>query len=53
MPTSEEHLRQDVGSLIAQLLVAGAILKSENDRLKAELARYTDQQRAPVDGAPA
>jgi hypothetical protein len=35
MATADEHLRQDVGSLLAQLLLQIALLKAEVDRLQA------------------
>lgn len=39
MATAEEHLRLDMGALITNLLFANAMLKSENDKLKATVTR--------------
>lgn len=36
--TAEEFLRADIGSLLTQLIFQAAVLKAENDTLKARIA---------------
>ena len=50
MSSAEDHLRQDVGAMIASLLFQIAMLKAELDRLKAEdeAPRGHTNERVPV-----
>ena len=43
MPSAEDYLKQDVGSLVASLLFQIAMLRAELDRAKAESARHDSQ----------
>jgi len=45
MPTQEEHLRQELGSVVAQLLIQNAMLKAEIDRLRLALAEHDVDHR--------
>ena len=38
--TAEDYLRQDVGAILANLLFQLAMVKAENDRLKAEVEAH-------------
>jgi hypothetical protein len=42
--TVEEYLRQDIGQLVASLVIQVAMLKAERDQLKQQLER--DQSTA-------
>jgi uncharacterized small protein (DUF1192 family) len=46
VPTAEEHLRQDTGNMIMQLMFQLAMLKAEADRLREDLARANATQDA-------
>jgi hypothetical protein len=45
--TADDFLRRDVGELIASLLFQLAVVKAENERLRAAC----DGPRVPADGA--
>jgi hypothetical protein len=47
MPTAEEYLRQDIGQMIASLLIQLAMVKAERDQLKQQ----TEREAAPQEHA--
>lgn len=49
--TAEEHLKRDVGALVANLLFQVAVLRAENEQLRASLASTAAPPIASANGA--
>jgi hypothetical protein len=45
--TAEEHLKQDVGALLTNLIFQNALLKADNDRLRETAAQPQPEPAMP------